>query len=140
MVFCYLYELFWEMHLLFCKCRGWFKNCLLWMFISLCWCKGNSNNTYTDKYIYWVWFWMICISCQIILRSSTSSVCLSSAASISKEHVLIVILTKPPTRVGGLLQKHSSYSFILWKPRCSVLQRTLFHKKKMTCDRLCANA
>jgi len=27
MVFCYLYELFWEMHLLFCKCWRWFEKC-----------------------------------------------------------------------------------------------------------------
>jgi len=27
MVFCYLYKLFWEMHLLFCKCWGWFEKC-----------------------------------------------------------------------------------------------------------------
>lgn len=38
MVFCYLYKMFREMHLLFCKCQGWFykltkateKNSLLW--------------------------------------------------------------------------------------------------------------
>lgn len=63
MVFCYLCKLFWEMHLLFCKCRRWFEKCtkvtekncnILARGYSLSWTQPESFLGFPFCVIWWM--------------------------------------------------------------------------------------
>ncbi len=92
MVFCYLYELFWEMHLLFCKCQGWFERCTK-ATEKNCNIKGTPGMARALDFlqvclIHWFDLWNYNVTCRLVC-----AITLSVASSLEKCFVSEIQIT-----------------------------------------------
>ena len=76
MVFCYLYELFWEMHLLFCKFQFWPEKCNN-ATEKNCKIRKNRWDTFTDVLFPGGWLNPSKLTPLIVKLHSQSKLCLS---------------------------------------------------------------